>query len=346
MNVFRLNPFAVSNESGKRSGSQIPDSSSSSSSSESSPCFLEARPLEEEPLVFEFQIQLDRPDILSPDGEDACSFSEDGTSSSNGIAETPLATPPLPAVDIVAQGNEELHSFPPEFQLHKDEPYGTAAHSGPQLRQVDWTNQDFVSDGTSSLYSWDGDRDVDSNDGGRRSASSHHSGISRLHTTISHPYLRRPSGPFYRHEAREYPQPSPSPPHVSGYHGVSRFAPQHGPSEYYHAPVPARMDATTGYYESGAVPTAMLPHRTMGISNAHLYTNEPLSSEMGRYTAGVGNHVHSQHDTSLLMSLASPHRRWSMPESSSSGLLSSSIQGHGHGHIMVPALPTQPFLVH
>ncbi|KAH6917835.1 hypothetical protein BKA70DRAFT_1554036 [Coprinopsis sp. MPI-PUGE-AT-0042] len=347
MNVFRLNPFAVNNEGGKRNGSHFSDSSSGPSSSESSPCHLEARPLEEEPLIFEFQIHLDRPDILSADGDDAYSLSEDGASSSGGRVETPLPTPPSPSVDIVSQGSDDLHSFPPEFQLHKDDAFNAVPSTGSQLRHVDWTNQDFVSDGTSSLYSWDGDRDVDSNDGGRRSAASHHSGAPRLHTTISHPYLRRSPVAIYHSGQRKYPQPTPSPPHVNVYHEVSRFASQHGPSDYYHAPAPARMDATTGYYEPGNAPTAMLPHRTMAVSSSQLYTNEPLSSDiMGRYATDVGTYAHGQHPASMLATMTPPHRRWSMPESTSSGMLGSSIQGHSHGHIMVPSLPTQPFLVH
>lgn len=60
------------------------------------------------------------------------------------------------------------------------------------------------------------------------------------------------------------------------YHEASSFGSQHGPSDYYHASAPARMDATTGYYEAGSAPMAMLPHRTMAPSSNQLYTSEPL----------------------------------------------------------------------
>ncbi|EAU89429.1 hypothetical protein CC1G_07655 [Coprinopsis cinerea okayama7 len=364
MNVFRLNPFA--NTEGRRGGSCFSDSSSGPPSSESSPKHLEARPLEEEPLLFEFQVELDRPDILSPD-PDSDSGSDEG--SSGGQDDSPLSTPPLPAVDLINDDdNLNLHSFPPEFQLHKEASFDSLSNSiPPQAGLLNWDNHDFASDGSSSLYSWDGDREIDSSDGGRRSAAGHHSGASRLHTTVSHPYIRKSARNLYQpQEQREYPQPSPSPPHGGNmYHQIPRYAhgqqQQHATSDYFNSSV--RMESGTGIYlDDGSAPTAIhhhaaLPHRTMAVGNStnannsttspsstSPYTHEPMvSSIMMRH----GQDSLGGHGGSFSTSMTPPHRRWSMPETTASSLGNSAhAHNHGYGQIMVPSLPVQSYMIH
>ncbi|TFK22130.1 hypothetical protein FA15DRAFT_758248 [Coprinopsis marcescibilis] len=373
MNVFRLNPFAHQHDSKRNSGL---------TSAESSPRNSDARPLEEEPVMFEFQIELDRPDLLMPDGDDSSSTSssDDGKSTPGAQLETPLPTPSLlPSLVIRMNDTEGLHTFPPEFRLSsKEDLYDSAGsdYCNPgRAHMVEWSNQDFGSDDTPSLYSWDGDRDLDSSECGRRSAVGHQPSLLRLNdgVSVTHPYIRKSAAsstgrsiPYHHQQQLHHSQPRSSPPHASSAYGnnhpAARFSYQHGASEYY--PPSVRMganpDVTTtsaeSYLEDGSGPATMhahplaasMPHRTtMGISSSNhgLYTQEPMvaADELGH----DHHHIAVSETATGISSALAGHRRWSLPEqSSSSSPPSLGHHGHHHGHsqIMVPSL-SQPFLV-
>ncbi|KAF8155585.1 hypothetical protein B0H34DRAFT_502405 [Crassisporium funariophilum] len=101
MGVFRLNPFAMHSGEGR---GVLP-----------SPWFGgEARPLEEEPSVFEFQLEIDDNDVNGLLADSTSPFTQDGMSGDSG---------PQPSISMMMGAKEEsqLRSFSPSFDLHRED---------------------------------------------------------------------------------------------------------------------------------------------------------------------------------------------------------------------------------
>jgi hypothetical protein len=146
MTVFRLNPFALQNGDARRSGSiSSSDSSSTVDSSESSPGQFEAKPLEEEPLMFEFQVQLDDPELLVPESEREGLIEE--KIYPGALVDSPLSSPPLSSLET---SDDALHTFPPEFELHRG-PYDSQ-ESG--RTQATWEAPDYVNSSLEPSAAW------------------------------------------------------------------------------------------------------------------------------------------------------------------------------------------------
>ncbi|KAJ2913778.1 hypothetical protein MD484_g6630, partial [Candolleomyces efflorescens] len=146
MTVFRLNPFALQNGEARRSGSvSSSDSSSTVDSSESSPGQFEAKPLEEEPLMFEFQVQLDDPELLVPESE------REGIIEKKlypgALVDSPLSSPPLSSLE---PNDDALHTFPPEFELHRG-PYDSQEGGRPHAA---WEGSDYVNSSLEPSAAW------------------------------------------------------------------------------------------------------------------------------------------------------------------------------------------------
>ena len=153
MNVFRLNPFAVQNGEAKRSGSVCStDSGSTIDSLESSPMPYEAKPLEEEPLLFEFQVQLNDPDNLVPESDRLQEAQI--VEKAPPLVSSPLSTSPLP---LFESSEEPLHAFPPDFELHRE---GFEFQS--QDRSRSWESTDYAGPSTTWDREVDAQRDYDS----------------------------------------------------------------------------------------------------------------------------------------------------------------------------------------
>ncbi|KAF6745054.1 hypothetical protein DFP72DRAFT_856919 [Ephemerocybe angulata] len=139
MTVFRLNPFAVQSGDAKRSGSVCSsESSSSADSPESSPNQFEAKPLEEEPKIFEFQVDLDDPELLVPEHDKTRDVVLEDVHADAMVA-SPLSSP-LPLLDV--NHEDPLHSFPADFELHQ------AYDVQSSRARSNWGPSDYVAPGS------------------------------------------------------------------------------------------------------------------------------------------------------------------------------------------------------
>ncbi|KAJ3503322.1 hypothetical protein NLJ89_g8487 [Agrocybe chaxingu] len=142
MGVFRLNPFAMHSLSMGTNGDGDDHSGlgSPTSGAGAAPwCGGEARPLEEEPVMFEFQL-----DIVGLDGVDQ-----------EGV-EGAASSSPFPSFEAKAEA--ELRSFSPSFQLHQDDvDIDTRLHSCND-REVEAEDQRDIPSSRDSDYGQDQDR--------------------------------------------------------------------------------------------------------------------------------------------------------------------------------------------
>lgn len=168
MAVFRLNPFALQNGDSRRSGSVSSSDSSSTGvdSSESSPSQFEAKPLEDEPLMFEFQVQLDDPELLVPESDRERLVEE--KMHSGALVDSPLSSSPVASLET---HDNSLHSFPPEFELHRA-PYDSPENGRTQSV---WETCEYLNSSLESSVTWS-----------RQSTSLNYSDSEYSHSSLSH----------------------------------------------------------------------------------------------------------------------------------------------------------------
>ncbi|KAF9010211.1 hypothetical protein BDQ17DRAFT_1007598 [Cyathus striatus] len=145
MGVFRLNPFAMHSGEGRGVLS-------------SSWCGCEARPLDEEPLIFEFQLDLDD------------------------------AVPPSPG------NSEQLRAFSPDFELHRHEVRGS---DQDDAERSDWGEHKSESGLTHSPTPWELEEHFSSSASTSTdivpNSTTFSSSTTRIHTSVAHPYIRKTS---------------------------------------------------------------------------------------------------------------------------------------------------------
>lgn len=314
MNVFRLNPFAMQNHNGggdpKRSGSICSSDSSSSSgsidSSEDSPPPFEAKPLEEEPQMIEFQVHLDDPELLVPE-HDRTELVPPTLVQEKHHPTTisPLSSPPLPGLDVSAE--DALHSFPDDFDLHR-ESYDTTTRARTSTNS--WGLPEYVAPSSASYASWDPTRD----------------GQSTVNLRPAPPpvYLRKTARSDYQQYHHE-----PIPHHYSEPEHHQHPHQQHQPEQPQN-PAHSPRSRTESPFATSAGDQISGPHRNLSLDSSDLFTHAhsqttttfypttPSSTSTNNTTASPHNH-HQHHHS---------HRRWSFPAAEASSHTSTTTSGH------------------
>ncbi|TFK38051.1 hypothetical protein BDQ12DRAFT_135743 [Crucibulum laeve] len=275
MGVFRLNPFAMHNGEGR--------------GVLSSPwCGGEARPLDEEPLIFEFQLDLD--DAVLPDSEEE-------------------------------EGTQLLRAFSPDFELHREQDEGDRSDWGEYRSEGTSYRSEYKSDGTSyapAPPTWEMESSASAYNNNQPGGEEHFSspesdfghsrtahGNGRIHNTLTHPYLRRPS---YQH-----PQSS------SQYAGSTSFLGSTSSLEVHRLRDPYDTASSTASLSGSTSNNNHNHNTTSSLSAATWGTQNQRSAYTTRSTGSVYAPDSPEcSDPTSLPSITS-NRRWSLPDSSNLG---------------------------
>ncbi|RXW17437.1 hypothetical protein EST38_g8415 [Candolleomyces aberdarensis] len=304
MTVFRLNPFALQNGDARRSGSvSSSDSSSTVDSSESSPGQFEAKPLEEEPLMFEFQVQLDDPELLVPESEREGLIEE--KIYTGALVDSPLSSPPLSSLEA---NDDALHTFPPEFELHRG-PYDSQ-ESG--RTQAVWEASDYVNSSLEPSAAWN-----------RQSQSLDYMNI------YPQAYSRKAARLRYQQYPQTTAQLESAP--LQSYASTSRDDYSATNALQVYPQNQQLLRSRSGTESPLAEDTShqmSAPTRHLSIDNSELFSQ---GQGTGGYYGAVGGNM--AHDSST----TSSHRRWSLPSEASNGtmMLTTHPMNHLHASRMV-----------